>query len=242
MRVLDLFSGVGGFSLGLERAGFETVAFCEIDDFPRKVLRKHWPDVPIYEDIRNVTNETLSRDGINKIEVICGGFPCQDISVAGKGAGLGGERSELWFEYFRIIREVGAAYVIIENVSQLRNKGLSTVLQNLSEIGYDAEWHCITAASVGAPHRRDRIWVVAYPSSRGQKEPENKSKRVFKSSNDWRILSDSIPRSGWIPDKSEWIGDNNGVSDQLHRLKALGNAVVPQIPELIGRVIMEREV
>ncbi len=166
LKVLDLFSGIGGFSLGLERTGgFETVAFCEIEDYPRNVLAKHWPDVPCYEDVKMITKERLEQDEIGQIDVICGGFPCQDISAAGKGAGLAGERSGLWFEYARIIREVGPRWVIIENVSTLRGRGLSVVLQNLSEIGYDAEWHCITAASVGAPHRRDRVWIITYPSS-----------------------------------------------------------------------------
>jgi len=165
LRVLDLFSGIGGFSLGLEATGgFETAAFCEMNEYADKVLAKHWPHVDSYEDVRDITKERLDEDGIGQIDVICGGFPCQDISIAGKGAGLSGERSGLWFEYLRIIREVGPRWVIIENVTQLRNKGLSTVLQNLSEIGYDAEWHCIPASYVGAPHRRDRIWVVGYPN------------------------------------------------------------------------------
>jgi DNA (cytosine-5)-methyltransferase 1 len=169
LRVLDLFSGIGGFSLGLEATGgFETAAFCEMNDYADKVLEKHWPDVVCYEDVTMITKERLQEDEIGQIDVICGGFPCQDISLAGKGAGLSGERSGLWFEYLRIIDEVGPRWVIIENVSALRSRGLSTVLQNLSEIGYDAEWHCIPASYVGAPHRRDRIWIVAYPTGGGR--------------------------------------------------------------------------
>lgn len=159
MKVLDLFSGIGGFSLGLERAGMETVAFCEIEEFPRKVLKKHWPDVPIFEDVRDLTGNM-----VGSVDVICGGFPCQDISTAGKGAGINGSRSGLWKEYHRLIGEIRPSWAIIENVSALRSKGLITVLQNLSEIGYDAEWHCIPASYIGALHRRDRIWIVAYPS------------------------------------------------------------------------------
>ena len=116
MRVLDLFSGIGGFSLGLERAGFETVAFCEIDPFCRRVLRKHWPKVRLYSDVRGIDAAQLNKDGIAP-EVICGGFPCQDISVAGKNAGIRGSRSGLWFHYARIIGEVRPKYVFIENVA-----------------------------------------------------------------------------------------------------------------------------
>src|SRR5512139_1947664 len=162
MRVLDLFSGIGGFSLGLERAGMRTVAFCEIEPFCRAVLRKHWPDIPIYEDVRSLTAERLAADGIS-VDVICGGFPCQDISVAGKGAGIEGGRSGLWSEYARIIGELRPRYVIVENVAALLGRGLDRVLGDLAEIGYDAEWHCIPASYVGAPHRRDRVWIVAYP-------------------------------------------------------------------------------
>lgn len=162
MRVLDLFSGIGGFSLGLERAGMRTVAFCECEPYARAVLRKHWPDVPCYDDVRTLTADRLDRDGIG-VDLICGGFPCQDISYAGEGRGLAGERSGLWAHYARLIREVGPRYVIVENVAALLTRGLGDVLGELAEIGYDTEWHCIPAAAVGAPHRRDRIWIIAYP-------------------------------------------------------------------------------
>ena len=126
MKVLDLFSGIGGFSLGLERTGgFETVAFCEIEEYPRRVLAKRWPDVPCYEDVRTLTAERLAADGI-AVDVICGGFPCQDISTAGKGAGLAGERSGLWSEIARLVGELRPSYVIVENVSALLGRGLGT--------------------------------------------------------------------------------------------------------------------
>lgn len=166
MRVLDLFSGVGGFAVGLERAGFQTVAFCEIEPFPRAVLAKHWPQVPCYDDVRSLTAEHLAADGIVP-DVICGGFPCQDISIAGKGAGLAGERSGLWREYARLIEEIRPRWVIVENVPALRSRGLDEVLGSLAAIGYDAEWHCIPAAAIGAPHQRDRVWIVAYPNGAG---------------------------------------------------------------------------
>jgi DNA (cytosine-5)-methyltransferase 1 len=159
MNILDLFSGIGGFSLGLERAGMKTVAFCEVDKKCQQVLKKHWPGVPIFDDVSTLKGEDIEET----VDVICGGFPCQDISLAGKGAGLEGKRSGLWSEFKRLIEEIKPKYAIIENVSALRGRGLDQVLREISEIGYDAEWHCITAASIGAPHRRDRIWIVAYP-------------------------------------------------------------------------------
>ncbi len=233
LKVLDLFSGIGGFSLGLERTGgFETVAFCEIEKYPRQILKQHWPEVPVYEDVKTLTAERLRSDGIT-VDVICGGFPCQDISLAGKGAGLAGERSGLWFEFHRLIKEIRPSWVIAENVSALRSRGLDAVLGSLAEIGYDAEWHCIPASAVGAPHRRDRIWIVAYPDgshSQGGRIPggayeENK----IPCSGGWWEVEPGLDRVAY------------GVPKQVDRLKALGNAVVPQIPELIGRAILAND-
>jgi len=175
LKVLDLFSGIGGFSLGLERTGgFETVAFCEIEPFPRKVLAKHWPEVPCYEDVTKLTGDILRRDGIS-VDVITGGFPCQDISAAGRQAGIGeGTRSGLWSEIVRIIGELSPRFVIVENVANLlsgpseqRGGWFGRILGDLAECGYDAEWENIPAAAVGAPHRRERVWVVAYPAKEG---------------------------------------------------------------------------
>ena len=162
LKVLDLFSGIGGFSLGLERTGgFDTVAFCEVCPKARQVLRKHWQDIPIYEDVKTLTSEQLESDNI-KVDVITGGFPCQDISTCGKGAGIEGERSGLFYEIIRLANEIRPHYVILENVSALLGRGMDVVLGELSKIGFDAEWHCIPASSIGAPHRRDRIWIIAY--------------------------------------------------------------------------------
>jgi DNA (cytosine-5)-methyltransferase 1 len=161
MNHLDLFSGIGGFALGLQRTGgFETIGFCDFDAKTHPVLKKNFPGVPIYDDVR-----TLKGADIGTVDIVTGGFPCQDLSVAGKGAGLKGERSGLWYEMHRIIKETRPKWVIAENVAVLRSRGLDEVLGSLAEIGYDAEWHCIPACSVGAPHRRDRIWIVAYPNS-----------------------------------------------------------------------------
>ena len=240
LRVLDLFSGIGGFSLGLERTGgFETVAFCEIEPFPRRVLAKHWPGVPIYNDVRTLTADVLRRDGI-AVDVITGGFPCQDISLAGYGAGLAGERSGLWSEVARLVREIRPSYVIVENVAALLGRGIGDVLGDLAQIGYDAEWHCIPAAYVGLPHIRDRVWIIAHPrqeriQGRGA-SPFSWFSRVSGRENvrratEWAKRPD-LSASGLCR-----ISD--GVPARVDRTAALGNAVVPQIPELIGRAILE---
>ena len=322
LKVLDLFSGIGGFSLGLERTGgFETVAFCEIEPFPRMVLNKHWPDVPIFEDVAKLDAEQLKAKNI-EVDVICGGFPCQDISAAGKGAGLNGKRSGLWYEFHRLIKEIKPQYAIIENVSILRSRGLEEVLRSLAEIGYDAEWHCIPASAVGAPHQRDRIWVIAYPSIGGcqdgaindffsysprETRPERIEKTISSSGhgaerdvadtrrkhgNPGRVPNSARPKTS-IGGQAQHIAERrgsmvadttgervqglrssrqqepysyvqkaismclcegtveahweiepdvgrvvDGFSKRVDRLKALGNAVVPQIPEIIGHAIL----
>ena len=283
MNVLDLFSGIGGFSLGLERAGMKTIAFCEVDKKCQEVLRKHWKDVPIFDDVTTLKGTDIDET----VDVICGGFPCQDISLAGKGAGLEGERSGLWWEFHRLIKEIKPKWAIIENVSALRNRGLDQVLRSLNEIGYDAEWHCITAASIGAPHRRDRIWIVAYPrdSSRwdgisgsigrdGERELEesirsSETTETSGSSETSQTMADSSSigsQGSWEfeqPKRSAQIINRetieslngsfsriwatepdvgrvaHGIPNRVDRLKQLGNAVVPQIPELIGRAICQ---
>lgn len=237
LRVLDLFSGIGGFSLGLERSGgFETVAFCEIEAFPRKVLAKHWPEVPIYEDVRTLTAERLAADGI-AVDVITGGFPCQDLSTSGSGLGLNGERSGLWREYFRLIRELRPVYVIVENSPELLDGWLGDILGPMAEIGYDAEWDCIPASAVGAPHRRDRIWIIAYPVSRGQSLPGGCLDSVHPTPDAYRQADhvvDAVQRSA-VPFVCR---GHDGLPGSVDELKSLGNAVVPQIPELIGNAIL----
>jgi DNA (cytosine-5)-methyltransferase 1 len=159
----SLFSGIGGLEYGLEMTGaFKTVWQVEQSEYCRKVLRKHWPDALQFEDVRNVGRENLPA-----VDVICGGFPCQDISNAGRKAGIvEGNRSGLWHEYVRIIRELRPQYVIVENVSALLVRGLDVVLGELAESGYDAEWSMLSAADVGAPHLRQRIFVVAHASGK----------------------------------------------------------------------------
>ena len=265
LRVLDLFSGIGGFSLGLERTGgFETVAFCEIEEFPRRVLAKHWPEVPCYEDVRELTAAKLSADGITGIDVITGGFPCQDVSTVGRQAGIGeGTRSGLWSEIVRLACEIRPSYLIVENVSNLlsgpsekRGGWFGRVLGDLAECGYDAIWRHIRASELGAPHHRGRVWIIAYsneirrpgqelfahleheiqagckwtPSSYGQK---------------WRHVERWLKSPDadhlWEATDREACRVDDGVRSRLdrHDIAALGNAVVPQIPEMIGRAILE---
>ncbi|MCC4295839.1 DNA cytosine methyltransferase [Brevundimonas aurantiaca] len=161
MNFVSLFAGIGGFDLGLERAGMTAVAQCEISPKCRYLLRQHWPEVQQFEDVCTMR----AADVPHRVRLICGGFPCQDISFAGKGAGLAGERSGLWREYARLIGEFRPDYVVVENVAALLGRGLGDVLGDLASLGYDAWWDCIPASAVGAPHRRDRLWIVAYPRS-----------------------------------------------------------------------------
>jgi DNA (cytosine-5)-methyltransferase 1 len=238
----SLFAGIGGFDLGLERAGMICKWQVEIEPYAQAVLKKHWPKVARYADVR-----TFPPEGEWNVDVICGGFPCQDISVAGKGAGLAGERSGLWYEYARIIGELRPRHVIVENVAALLTRGMDTVLGTLSELGYDAEWHVVPASAVGAPHRRERVWIVAYATGIGGKRHWAAWKQVAhsqtgpgllgrcgagKCSTHWKaepgvgVLADGFPNrmAGW--------GD---------AMRCLGNAVVPQIVEIIGRAIIEHE-
>lgn len=162
MKVLDLFSGIGGFSLGLHRAGFHTSAFCEIEPYCRAVLRKHWPETPIYDDVRALTASALSRDGI-EIDVICGGFPCQPWSLAGRRKGRDDDR-DLWPEMLRIIRDCEPRWVVGENVPGLDDKrfmALDGVLSDLEGAGYEARTFEIPACAVDAPHKRSRLFIVA---------------------------------------------------------------------------------
>jgi DNA (cytosine-5)-methyltransferase 1 len=248
MKVLDLFSGIGGFSLGLERAGMETIAFCEIEDYPRKVLAKHWPDVPIASDVTKLTYKdgVLYDDGNEiykgSIDVICGGFPCQDISAAGKQEGIKeGTRSGLWSECARLLREIRPSYAIFENVTALlggeQGRWFQRVLFDISEVGYDAEWHCIRACEVGIPMSRDRVWICAYPKE------SNGSKMVFQKGlhgEFGRMGAEHLERNKWGIDRARMVRGPDGLSYKTHRIECLGNTVIPQIPELIGKAINDK--
>ena len=236
MKVLDLFSGIGGFSIGLEKAGFETVAFCEIEDYPRAVLKRHWPDVPIYRDVKQLTGEQLRADGIIP-DVIVGGYPCQPFSLAGVRRGEKDDR-HLWPEVRRLVNEIRPTWCIFENVAGHITMGLDEVLSDLEAEDYATRPFVIPACGVDAPHKRDRVFIVAYSDST-YIERGRLSSRVYKEHEVINGRSYNIRGQApqfWKPEPN--VGRVvNGLPNRSHRIKALGNAVVPQIPEVIGRMI-----
>lgn len=290
MRVLDLFSGHGGMSLGLERAGMTTVAFCDIEPYCRAWLAQQWPEVPIYDDVRS-----LDAAAFRGVDIVAGGFPCQDISVAGKGEGIDGARSGLWAEMFRIVCDVRPRWVLAENVPALRTRGADRVLGDLESAGY-ACWPLVVGARhVGAPHRRDRVWIIAHKQrvadgNRWGRERERFADHADKQSaprtvadgchgqamgdscragrqerhaadlasnarhaarqrprwpappgceqHDWeppRVVGRPQPRLGRDADG---LPVRLGSALRRARLRALGNSVVPQVVEAIGRTLM----
>ena len=249
LKVLDLFSGIGGFSLGLERTGgFETVAFCEIEEFPRKVLAKHWPGAPIYEDVRKLTADILRRDGISP-DILAGGFPCQNISILGAihgiDTGLEGERSGLWYEFARLIEEIRPNAVIIENVDRLPGNGLDGVLRSLAQIGYDAEWDIIPAHLAGLPQTRKRTWIIAYPSgqrmeglfSRIRSGPIGQGRQSIQA-NLLDVAHSAFGGDDRFP-QPLLRGMDERPTNWVERVKGCGNIAVPPIPEAIGNAILE---
>jgi DNA (cytosine-5)-methyltransferase 1 len=276
---LSLFSGIGGLDLGLQRAGWRIVGQVENDPYCIRVLAKHWPDVPRWGDIREVDTDDLPQ-----ADLIAGGFPCQPVSAAGKRLGQDDPRW-LWPEAGRLVRGLRPRWVLLENVPGLLARGMGDVLGELAASGYDAEWDCIPAAAVGAPHQRDRVWVVAYPNDG---EPDQRQGKV-RPADEWcttgrpelraarcstnghpghvadsdgtsrRVAAavfagtrlTSLPRPGQTrPGRRDGLDDPwaaepdvgrvaHGVPARLDRLRGLGNAVVPQVAELIGRRILD---
>lgn len=232
MKVLDLFSGIGGFSLGLERAGMETVAFCEIEEYPRSILEDHWPNVPIFGDVKTLNKEVLKNAGIGPIDVICGGFPCQPFSTAGKRTGKDDDR-HLWPEMYRIIKEVRPRWVIAENVAGFISMGLDDVLSDLENANYTCWPFVIPACAVGHFQRRDRVWILADAMPRDKK------------------MGRYVPGGGWEPKQAQENGIRqiesepamvavvDGIPPWMDELRGYGNSVVPQIPEIFGHAIME---
>ena len=256
LRALDLFSGIGGFSLGLERTGgFETVGFCEIEDFPRRVLSKHWPNVPIYGDVRTL-------DHAGPVDVICGGYPCQPFSVAGERKG-GEDYRHLWPSMLNLIQKHRPAWVIGENVAGHVSLGLDQVLSDLESAGYAARAFVIPACSVDAPHRRDRVWIIAHTDCKfveGGAEGSDYGKDGSQS-NDQHFercgcgdgglprgvnagvfkpglgrMDDGIPR--WLDEPLDVPRVIHGVKGRRQRIQALGNSIVPILAERIGNAIL----
>lgn len=245
MRIGSLFAGIGGLELGLEWAGVgHTVWQVEINDWCREVLAKHWPDATRYEDIT-----TVDWSAVEPVEVLCGGFPCQDISTAGLKDGMVGQRSGLWREFARAVRELRPRYVVVENVAALLGRGFGDVLGDLATSGYDAEWDCIRASEMGAPidrEGRDRVFIVAYPNSgglEGARLPRNADRELV-AGVAWRGGAESrLPGATsdhWAvePDVGRVA---HGVPRRVDRIRGLGNAVVPQVAEVVGRRLLEIE-
>lgn len=245
MKVGGLFSGIGGFELGLSRAGFEISWMVEIDEFCRKVLKKHapeyWPNARILEDVTKVGKEQLTA-----VDLICGGFPCQPFSQAGKRKGKTDDRY-LWPEMLRIIRELSPRWIIGENVAGFINMELENAFTDLEAEGYKVEAFVLPAYGVGAPHERKRIWIVAHRQDQYKKRSITKGNRCGESKNKIRNGDNDLrgKRFQW-QGKPPVCGVVNGVSfgldrNRRDRIKSLGNAVVPQIPEILGRFILEIE-
>lgn len=232
----SLFAGIGGFDLGFERAGMVCKWQVEIDDYATKVLAKHWPHVHRERDIRECGKHNLER-----VDVICGGFPCQDISYTGLGAGLDGERSGLFFEAIRLVRQLQPRIIVLENVAALLTRGLDRVLGTLASIGYDAEWHCIPAAVIGAPHIRDRVFILAHRENSHVSQMCKKDARLC---TEWTKRkfgrTDGLCQGDgrWAPEPRV-VRVVDGLPANVDRLRGLGNAVVPQVAEWIGRRIVE---
>jgi DNA (cytosine-5)-methyltransferase 1 len=223
----SLFSGIGGIDLGFERAGMTCIWQAENDPHASAVLAKHWPAVPNLGDVASIDWSSVERPA-----VLCGGFPCQDISILGGGAGLAGEHSGLWTHFADAIRVLEPRWVVVENAGAFPLRGLAEVLAQLAGMRYDAEWDCIPAAAVGAPHLRARTWVLAYP--RGDRPGLEEE-----------ALLAGGPR---VVDSGRWPAEppirrvDDGLSGRVdRRLKQLGLAAVPQVAELVGQVIVEAE-
>lgn len=272
VRVLSLFSGIGGMDLGLERAGFTIAYHAEVDPYCCKVLAKHWPDVPNLGDVTKIDWSELEN-----VEVIVGGYPCQPFSNAGKRQGEKDPR-HLWPYFWDAIRTIRPKYALMENVRGHLTLGFGTVLRDLAAIGYDARWDCIPAAAVGAPHLRDRVFIVARPSRTEQRgylansnDPGSRDTLFTGWNAPWHgsAFMANTNRKGWNKNRlsvgqesryprtggrgahSGWddLAENwkvepdvgrvaHGIPNRVDRLRGLGNAVVPQVAEYIGRLIM----
>lgn len=247
MRIGSLFAGIGGLELGLEWAGVgKTIWQVECDPFCRKVLQKHWPHAERFDDVKEVGAHNLS-----PTELICGGFPCQDLSVAGKQAGLVGERSGLWVEFLRVVDECQPHAVVVENVAHGRGQWLPFVRRDLCDLGYGSTALQVSAADVGAPHLRERVFVVAIANADSEslwdlaERRSTRWERIVPWQGETESLDDGPRR--YAHESSAWrsppdiCGVDDGFPTRLdrRRLSALGNAVVPQVAEVVGRILRE---
>jgi len=264
VNVLSLFSGIGGLDLGLERAGMTVVGQVEIDPWCQRVLAKHWPEVPRHDDVRTAAEWWGGRDAP---DLVAGGFPCQPVSVAGKRLAQDDPRW-LWPAMAQVILRLRPRYALMENVPGLLARGMGDVLGDLAAFGYDADWDCIPASAVGAPHQRDRVWIVAHAQGQRGELRQAPRERPGRPAGGSAVLADAsrserratqpqglasarwpAPEPGKRPGSSGPDGDwwaaepgvgrvAHGIPARVDRLRGLGNAVVPQVAEHIGRLIL----
>lgn len=260
VKIGSLFAGIGGFELGLERAipNAQTIWQVEQDAFCQSILKKHWPHAQLFDDVRAVGAHNLP-----PVDILCGGFPCQNISKSGKKEGIHGEKSSLWFEMRRIISELRPPIIILENVAAITFRGLPKLLGDLAALRYDAEWCIISARDFGAPHLRERWFCVAYTNSNSKPKRTkhdktleitntNETPRQEQSTHTERLASkigfehrdckdDRIhQRQYWqshIAPKPILCELDDGIPQRLPRLRALGNAIVPQCSQWIGEQV-----
>jgi DNA (cytosine-5)-methyltransferase 1 len=244
MNVLSLFAGIGGLELGLERAGMTTVGQVELDPWCRQVLARHWPDIPQHDDVRTAPDWWASTER-PPVDVVCGGFPCQPFSSAGRRRGVADERWG-WPWMADVVRAVRPRYLVVENVADLVRDAdaWGWVLGDLAALGFDAEWGVLSACALGAPHARERVFLVAYTpqhhvSDQGQGAETAGGLRLQPRGSRWRAYARS---RGWLSEPALGrVADGvprRLVVDELH---ALGNAVVPAVSEHIGRLIVAAE-
>lgn len=225
---LDLFSGIGGLALAL-KPWVDTVAYCEIDRFCQGVLLSRMADGtlsrgPIWDDVSSLSGAMLPA-----IDIVYGGFPCQDISIAGLGKGLAGERSILVFEALRLVAELRPSFVFLENVTAIRFRGSSTIVGRLAELGYDCRWDVLGAHDLGAPHQRDRWWFLAHTNRAGLPEPGSEPLQASPGEEPFRPpVKRGVQDEIWLPATGELCRVPDGLRPATHRIKSLGNAVVPQ--------------
>ena len=240
MNELHLFAGAGGGILGGMLLGHTCVCAVEIEEYPRKILLQRQldgmlPRFPIWDDVRTFDGKPWR--GI--VDVVCGGFPCQDISVAGKGAGISGARSGLWSEFARIIGEIRPRFAFVENSPMLTIRGIDRVLGDLAEMGYDAEWGVIGAHHAGAPHKRDRIWILAHSNGPGREERDTSAEPTQQGFDSRKIIT------WWESDPADepqsMLGRvADGVANRTHRLRAIGNGQVPAVAALAWSILHDR--
>jgi DNA (cytosine-5)-methyltransferase 1 len=237
LTVGSLFAGIGGFDLAAERAGLEVKWQVEIDDFCNRVLEKHWPHVRRYRDVRTVGAHNLER-----VDIVCGGFPCQDVSSNNQyKLGVEGERSSLFREALRIAGELQPRYLVLENVADLLVRGMGAVLGELAALGFDAEWECVPAAAFGLPQPRWRVFIIAYPGGGGCQASDEwvEGGSFSRAWLDYDRLGEAEQRAA--AGVATLCGMGDGLPSRMDRVRACGNSIVPDVAECIFRRVLDAE-